>query len=86
MQFIFPIFVGLQPMDAFQQRCFPNERDAGVGIRLAVLPAVPHRRLFRRCHIIPLFSANEFAIGIEEKAAFIDNRLRYLAAQRDICA
>ena len=73
-------------MDAFQQRRFPNERDAGVGIRLAALPAVPHRRLFRRCHIIPLFGADESAISIEEESAFIDNRLRHLAAQSDICA
>ena len=71
-------------MDAFQQRRFPNERDAGVGIRLAALPAVPHRSLFGISHIIPLFGANKFSIGIEEEPAFIDNRLRHLAAKRDI--
>ena len=45
---------------------------------------MPHRRLLCISHIIPLFGADEFAIGIEKESAFIDNRLRHLAAKRDI--
>ena len=84
VQFSVSVCMRLQLVYPFYQRAFPNECDTGIGIRFTAMPPLPHLCFFRLRHIVPLFSAGKFPVGIKEKPTLIYNRFRDLAAEGNI--